>query len=277
MEVMTSEALMIKLLSYILGTGISTQKKMFPPLEESARGLPYLTDSPCLGAECNACPGACPTNAISVFSNNGDGAKVTLDLGACIACGLCTEICPTGTIVENMSTELGRLSRADLILDNHERKTARASDPNARNIFKNSVQARVVSTGCSACDLEIGASGNPVFDIERFGVHVVASPRYADVLMVTGPVPKAMHEPLRLCYEQMPAPKLVMAVGTCAISGGVHRGNYTDSNGVGNVLPVDAFVPGCPPHPWSIVHGVLLAMGKAGTGEPVLKTKKTTG
>ena len=96
--------------------------------------------------------------------------------------------------------------------------------------------------------------------MERFGVHVVASPRFADVLLVTGPVPKAMHEPLRRCYEAMPEPRLVIAVGTCAISGGVHKNGYTEANGVANVLPVDAFIPGCPPHPWSIIDGIRTAM-----------------
>jgi formate hydrogenlyase subunit 7 len=107
----------------------------------------------------------------------------------------------------------------------------------------------VVSTGCSACDREISAANNPIFDIERFGVQVVASPRFADVLLVTGPVPKAMHEPLRSCYKAMAHPKLVIACGTCAISGGVHAGGYAEANGVGAILPVDIFLPGCPPHP----------------------------
>jgi Ni,Fe-hydrogenase III small subunit len=89
----------------------------------------------------------------------------------------------------------------------------------------------------------------------------VASPRFADALLVTGPVGRAMQEPLRRCYEAMAEPRLVIAVGTCAVSGGVHRGGYAEANGVEPVLPVAAYVPGCPPHPWSIIHGILLAMG----------------
>jgi Ni,Fe-hydrogenase III small subunit len=130
-------------------------------------------------------------------------------------------------------------------------------------IFRKSISVRVVSTGCSACDLELSACSNPVFDLERFGIHVVASPRFADVLLVTGPVPKAMHAPLKSCFEAMAEPRIVMAVGTCAISGGVHKNGYAEANGVTPILPVDIFVPGCPPHPWSIVDGLKLAMSGA--------------
>lgn len=134
-------------------------------------------------------------------------------------------------------------------------------------IFERSIAARVVSTGCSACDLELGAAGNPIFDMERYGIQIVASPRFADVLLITGPVPKAMHDPLRRCYEAMPEPRLVVAVGTCAISGGVHKNGYTEANGADNVVPVDIYVPGCPPHPWSIIYGVAMAMNKAVDGK----------
>jgi Ni,Fe-hydrogenase III small subunit len=140
-------------------------------------------------------------------------------------------------------------------------ETTNASFSDA-NLFRDSLHARVVSTGCSACDAEIGASGNPVFDVERFGLHIVASPRFADALFITGPVGKAMQSPLERCYGAMAEPKVVVAIGTCAISGGVHRGDYTNSNGADAILPVNVYIPGCPPHPWSIVHGVLVAMGK---------------
>lgn len=80
------------------------------------------------------------------------------------------------------------------------------------------------------------------------------------MLLVTGPVPKAMHEPLRRCYEAMAEPRLVIAIGTCAISGGIHRGGYADANGASAIVPVDVFVPGCPPHPWSIINGIRTAM-----------------
>jgi Ni,Fe-hydrogenase III small subunit len=105
---------------------------------------------------------------------------------------------------------------------------------------------------------------NPIFDAARFGIHFVASPRHADALLVTGPVPRAMQEPLRRCYEAMAEPRLVIAVGAAAISGGVHAGGYAEANGVDAVLPVDVYVPGHPPHPWMVVHGMMVAMGRVG-------------
>lgn len=256
---------MIRTFTYLITQGLKTDKNICAPLESTARGLPKLTGSPCQGTSCNRCAEICPTNAINVFGS-GDTAKVALDLGACIGCSLCIDNCPTETITENRSTELAVRRREDLLLTNDQgqfdekkvnEKEARKASP-----FQMSLHARVVSTGCSACDLEIGASGNPIFDIERFGVRVVASPRHADALLVTGPVGKGMHMPLKRCYEAMTEPKSVVAVGTCAISGGVHKNSYAEANGVDSVLPVDVYIPGCPPHPWSIIDGLLKAMGK---------------
>lgn len=263
---------MLKLFSYLLKQGIATSNSDCPPLEPTARGLPHVTSSPCLAQECNACAPICPTDAIKIKDNPVTRkASIKLDLGACIACGLCTAVCPTATLVENLSTEVARTKRSDLILSNEsvdenpetvntsivEKPTPKTVPP----IFKKSIHARVVSTGCSACDLEIGASTNPVFDVERFGVQIVASPRAADVLMVTGPVAKGMQTAVLRCYEAMPDPKMVIAVGSCAISGGVHRGGYSDANGLDSILPVDVYIPGCPPHPWSVIHGIFTARG----------------
>jgi formate hydrogenlyase subunit 7 len=249
---------MLKLLTYILKNGVVTVAKPFPDLEADADGMPALTEQPCAN-ECNVCADLCPTNAISV--NNDDG-KVTLDLGSCIGCQLCVDVCPTGTIVNNRSTKLAKRRRSDLILSNKEDQLNCLPLSADSKVFKRSLHARVVSTGCSSCDLEIGATGNPIFDLERFGVHIVASPRFADALIVTGPVGKGMRDSLLRCYAAMPDPKVVIAAGSCAISGGVHKNGYTEANGLDKILPVDVYIPGCPPHPWSIIHGVALAMGK---------------
>jgi len=256
---------MIKLLSYLIGKGVATQRKPFPKPDADVWGFPEVTLAPCEGAACNKCVTECPTEAIAI-TIDGDKPLLSLDRGACIGCGRCIEVCPTKTIVPNRTYEVATVTREDLILTNSGKKKVDEAKRTPRanlHIFKESVHARVVSTGCSACDAEIGASGNAVFDIERFGVHVVASPRFADALLITGPVSKGMQEPLRRCYGAMADPKLVIAIGTCAITGGVHKNGYTEANGADSIIPVDVYVPGCPPHPWSIIHGVLVAMGKA--------------
>jgi len=252
---------MLKLLSYLISQGVATAKELFPALDDACTGMPKLTDAPCLGDSCNVCAQVCPTAAIDV-TGEAPAIAVSLDRGACIACGLCIETCPTATIAQDLSTAVARRQREDLVLS-----TQRLGQPQAASTrqptpasFKKSLAVRVVSTGCSACDLEIGAAGNPVFDMERFGVQVVASPRAADALMVTGPVSKGMQSALLSCYEAMGEPRLVIAAGTCAISGGLHKGGYTEANGVDAIMPVDVYIPGCPPHPWSLTHGIMLAM-----------------
>lgn len=256
---------MLQLLSYLVKEGIVTQRSKFPLLDDGVRGLPKLTDAPCSGDQCAICANVCPTEAITVNSRMNEG-EVTLDLGACIACGQCVVTCPTGTIINDRQTTTAQLVRDDLVLKNIDnikkecQPNVTKHELNSGSIFKNSIAARVVSTGCSACDLEIGAAGNPIFDTERFGVKIVASPRFADVLLVTGPVPKAMHDPLLRCYDAMAEPRKVIAVGTCAITGGVHKNGYTKANGADSIVPVDVYIPGCPPHPWSIIYGIHLAM-----------------
>jgi Ni,Fe-hydrogenase III small subunit/Pyruvate/2-oxoacid:ferredoxin oxidoreductase delta subunit len=255
--------------------GVATQKKFCPPLSAEARGLPVVTYAPC-DSSCTACSKLCPTKAIAV-----DGKNVALDLGACIGCGLCYEACPTDTIAESKSTQRATRTREELLLTNDpvlksKRKPQPSSEPNPLNMFRNSLHARVVSTGCSATDAEIGASGNPIFDIDRLGLHIVASPRYADALFITGPVSKGMQTAVLRCYEAMPEPKCVVAVGTCAISGGLHRGGYAEASGITELIKTSLFIPGCPPHPWMIIYGVLLAMGREDMcvpdkQEPVLK------
>lgn len=265
---------MLKLLAYLLSKGVVTERSLLPPLDEEVKGIPKLTDAPCKSAECNVCKTECPTDAITIEEGGGP-AVVRLDRGACINCSLCIDLCPSGTIVSDRNPLTAARKRENLILSNLPGTLGELAGKNGNgngngngsgkhhdNPFQRSVAARVVSTGCSACDLEIGAAGNPIFDMERFGVRVVASPRFADVLLVTGPVPLAMQDPLKRCYEAMAEPRRVIAVGTCACSGGIHKGGYAEANGAAAVIPVDVFIPGCPPHPWSIIAGILLAMDR---------------
>ncbi|MHB8636196.1 MAG: NADH-quinone oxidoreductase subunit B family protein [Fimbriimonadaceae bacterium] len=239
----------------------ATDSVDFPDLPEGVGNLPKLTDSPCLGSACGACAAECPTEAIKVSADE-SGAQISLDRGLCITCGACIASCPTRTIVAECSTRTAVTRREDLLLHNGPAATV-GSQPVGKSArkgpFSRAVDVRAVSTGCNATDLEVAASANAVFDCSRFGIQFVASPRFADVLLVTGPVGRAMQKPLLRCYEAMAEPRLVIAAGTCAISGGVHRGGYAGADGVMPHLEVHAFVPGCPPHPWSIIHGITLA------------------
>jgi Ni,Fe-hydrogenase III small subunit len=129
--------------------------------------------------------------------------------------------------------------------------------------FGRSLHIREVDAGsCNGCEVEIGALNSPVYDIERFGIHFVASPRHADMLLVTGPVSRNMELALRKTYEAMPPPRLVVAVGACGCSGGIFGQNYASLGGVDKVIPVDVYIPGCPPNPHALLHGILLAVGR---------------
>lgn len=254
---------MLSSLLYAVKQRNVTDSADFPDLPIGARGLPALTQELCVGDGCGKCTSACPTGAIALSSEDGR-PSVILDRGLCITCGACVAACPTGSIEYERSMRTASRNREGLVLrqsDFEAPKTAPSRlSPLPTRPFRRSLDIREVSTGCNATDLEVAAITNPIFDCSRFGIHFVASPRFADALLATGPVAKAMHEPLLRCYEAMAEPRLVIAVGTCAISGGVHRGGYAEANGVLPHLSVDAFVPGCPPHPWSILHGILLAM-----------------
>ena len=130
-------------------------------------------------------------------------------------------------------------------------------------ILGRALAIRQVDAGsCNGCELEISGLTSPVYDIERFGVHFVASPRHADLLLVTGPVTRNMEVPLRKTYEATPDPKLVVAVGDCARTCGVFRGSYAVAGSVDQIIPVDAFVSGCPPEPADILRGILAALDR---------------
>jgi Ni,Fe-hydrogenase III small subunit/NAD-dependent dihydropyrimidine dehydrogenase PreA subunit len=254
---------MSNFLFYLLHQGRATQTKLFPQLDSFVNGLPSIDPSKaCQGVECNACADLCPTKAISVFEeeNTEKNTTVQIRLGSCVGCSLCIDNCPTGTITRNLATATAVTNIDQLTISNREMVIT--APPVKKSPFRRSLAVRVVSTGCTACDLEINAAGNSIFDLERFGISIVASPRMADALVVTGPVGISMHKALKRTYEAMPEPKIVIAAGSCAISGGVHYDTYARPNGLNAVLPVDVFVPGCPPHPWSIIHALMLAMGR---------------
>jgi len=241
----------------IARTGTQTLMELFPDLPAEATGLPTVTATPCSG--CGRCAANCPTQAISL-REDAQGRVVELDRGLCIGCQRCIQYCPAGTLAEDRSTRTAVRTRAGLRLSNRP-GTVIGTAP-VSPIFRRSLHVREVATGDNASDLEVIAGTNAQFDVARFGIHFVASPRFADALLVTGPVARGMREALLRCYDAMAEPRLVIAVGACAISGGLFRGGYTEANGVPDSLPIAAYIPGDPPHPWSIIHGLLLAMGR---------------
>jgi len=147
--------------------------------------------------------------------------------------------------------------------DNELYDIVRAVDARTRRLFGRALAIREVDAGsCNGCEIEITGLTSPVYDSERFGIHFVASPRHADLLLVTGPVTRNMEVPLRKTYAAMPDPKLVVAVGDCARTCGVFAGSYAVVGSVDTIIPVDVFVPGCPPEPTAILRGILAALDR---------------
>ncbi len=221
-----------------------------PALPAHFRGAPAIDPSKCPDG-CRACAEACPTDAIIV--ENGD---VRLDLGRCIFCPECQSACPEGAITFTDDYRLAARTRADL--QSAERRLADALDAKLRRLFGRSLKLRVVSAGdCNACAADVNVLGTIGWDIGRFGIQYVASPRHADGMVVMGPVTENMRVAVKKTYDAIPEPKIVIAVGACAISGGIYAGHPEQHDGAESVVPVDLFIPGCPPHPLTILDGFL--------------------
>jgi len=153
--------------------------------------------------------------------------------------------------------------REDLILAGDVYALAHTVKKEILKMFGRSLKLRQVSAGgCNACEADINVLNTPVFDLSRFGIQFVASPRHADGIVVTGPVPRNMKDALLRTYEAVPDPKVVIAVGACAISGGIFDAGPEDSRGLDTLIPVDLYIPGCPPHPLTILDGLLRLTGR---------------
>jgi Ni,Fe-hydrogenase III small subunit/Pyruvate/2-oxoacid:ferredoxin oxidoreductase delta subunit len=238
-----------------------------PTLPDRFRGLPVVDASKCPDG-CRACAEACPTDAITI-----DGAGLRLDLGRCLFCTDCVEACPEGAISYTQEYRLATRTREDLNIAGQTLKLAEALERKSRRLFGRSLKLRQVSAaGCNACEADLNVLSTVVFDLGRFGIQFVASPRHADGIVVTGPVSENMRSALLATYAAVPAPKLVIAVGACAISGGPYVDNPEVHNGCASVLPVDLFIPGCPPHPMTILDGLLRLLGRVELQRPNLPT-----
>ncbi len=242
---------------------------------ERFRGRPALEPGRCAEG-CRRCQEVCPTEAITMApeaapQGAGPGAPqgaapgaLALDTGACVFCGLCEEACPERAIVFTRDYRLAMRTRDELFVRGDVPQLAAALDARMRRLFGRSLRLRQVSAGgCSGCEAELNATGNVQFDLSRFGIQFVASPRHADGIVVTGPVTENMRAALLATWEATPAPRLLIAVGACACSGGPVAGSPVCAGGL--AIPgvqVDLFIPGCPPHPITVLDGLLRLLGR---------------
>jgi Ni,Fe-hydrogenase III small subunit/ferredoxin len=240
-----------------------------PALPERFRGKPTIDASKCPDG-CAKCADACPTQAITITD------KPRIDLGRCLFCTDCMNACPEGAIRYTREYRLAVHRRQDLVIDpDHEIKLAAELHEKPTRLFGRSLKLRQVSAGgCNACELDVNVLNTIGWDLSRFGIQFVASPRHADGLLIAGAVSENMKLALQKTYDAVPSPKIVIAVGACAIGGGPYIDHPEIHNGAGGIVPIDLFIPGCPPHPLTILDGLLRLVGKI-EGTRASETTKT--
>ncbi len=230
-----------------------------PALPSRFVGRPVITAENCPSG-CVGCVEACPTSAIT--QENG----LRLDLGRCLFCSECATVCASQCLAFTADYRMATGKRDALLIDSNPFRPAPPLEDNLQRLFGRALRLRQVSAGgCNACEADTNVLGTVGWDLGRFGIQFVASPRHADGLLITGPVPENMRLALLKTYEAVPAPKLVIAVGACAISGGPYAGHAEVHDGAAGLVPVDLFIPGCPPHPLTILDGLLRLLGKFGS------------
>jgi Ni,Fe-hydrogenase III small subunit/ferredoxin len=249
------------------------------------RGKPAFGGAAC-PPDCEACIAACPTTAIR-------RKPLGLDLGRCVFCSECVSACPEAKISFGPDPHMGASAREDLWVSpagpagpagadgaagaagaedkqepggsaSTEARTRVRANATFAKLFGRSLRLRQVSAGgCNACELELNATANVNFDLQRFGIEWVASPRHADALVLSGTLTRTMRDAVRLCWEAMPDPRFVIAVGACAISGGLYQGASGVDRGFLDQVTPALYVSGCPPHPLTFVNAILDLLGVA--------------
>jgi Ni,Fe-hydrogenase III small subunit/NAD-dependent dihydropyrimidine dehydrogenase PreA subunit len=222
-----------------------------PPRFAGRPEINHLSNS-----DLDACMEICPTGAFTVTDE-----KIAIDTGKCIFCTKCAKV--SRSIKFGKEYRMAAMDRQDLLADGSPYEPPRPTDTALADFCGRSLKIRQVSAGgCAACELDFNVLNTLAWDMGRFGIQVVASPRHADCILVTGPVSKNMLLALKKSYDAAPRPAWVIACGTCAISGGIYAGSPECCNGVGGILPVDLYVPGCPPHPATLLEGIMRLMGQ---------------
>ncbi len=239
-----------------------TRTSPFPEGEtefpERFRGRPLLDPARCESG-CRECRDLMPSAALVV----GPDGQASLDLGACLFSPEEASRCRFGAVSYTRDYRIAAGERQDLVAGSGEAPAIQALEAQTRKLFGRSLRLRSVAAGsCNGCEAELVALGNVVFDMARFGVQFVASPRHADGLVLTGAVSRNMRDAVYRTYEAIPEPRLVIAVGACAINGGPFRGSPEVDNGAPADLPVDLWIPGCPPHPLTVLDGLLRLLGQ---------------
>lgn len=221
-----------------------------PAVFDRYRGKPIINkDAP--EQVIKNCAAACPQKAIDINQKK-------INLGRCVFCGTCEALSQKKFIKFSKDFEIAASQEKDLLVDGELPDLARHAKQHFKKLFGRSLQLRQVSAaGCNACEADLNVLATPFFDLARFGINFVASPRHSDGIVVTGPVSKNMKTALFQTYEAVPDPKVVIAVGACAISGGPFTGSPEITEGLSSILPVDLFIPGCPPHPLTNLHALL--------------------
>ncbi len=216
-----------------------------------------IIQSTCCEKDCFLCQVVCPTQALTVHKVSG----VTIDLGRCIFCGECAKICENEAISFSKNYMMAVKNRNDLIVDSSRRLPDRVVSFEKKFSSKTTLHIlKVNAGGCGACEEEISALMSPQFNLSKFRISLTDQPEVADILLVVGALPPPMIEPVRRTYEAMPSPKIIIAVGACAISGGPFRTEETNQ-GLPPDLKPDLMIPGCAPMSYSIAYTLLTFLG----------------